>query len=105
MYSAAVPATVLITGVSRRQGIGAALAARWRSDGLTVLTSGWTPYDRRYHAGIDEQAASDFQYDLGDSDAARALTAAATRRAGELDALVIAHACDSRSPVVVRDGS
>lgn len=103
VYSAAVPATVLITGVSRRQGIGAAVAARLRSDGLTVLTSGWTPYDRRYHAGIDDQAASDFQYDLGNSDAAGALIAAAAQRAGELDALVIAHACDSGGGVLDAD--
>lgn len=45
----------LVTGVSRTRGIAAAVAERLRSDGFTVVTAGWTPYDTTYHSGIDEQ--------------------------------------------------
>jgi len=71
----------LVTGVSRTRGIAAAVAARLRTDGFTVVTSGWTPYDHEHHADIAEQVPGDLQYDLGDAVAAQQLLEAAERKA------------------------
>jgi 3-oxoacyl-[acyl-carrier protein] reductase len=84
----------LITGVSRRRGIAAAVAERLRSDGLSVATAGWTPYDTENHAGIDEQTEIDLQFDLGDPTAPANLITAAEGAVGPLSALVIAHTYD-----------
>jgi 3-oxoacyl-[acyl-carrier protein] reductase len=40
---------VLVTGVGRREGLGAAIALRLAEDGWDVATSHWTPYDERVH--------------------------------------------------------
>jgi 3-oxoacyl-[acyl-carrier protein] reductase len=85
---------VLVTGVSRRRGIAAAVVERLRSDGLNVITAGWSRYDAEHHPGIDEQTETDFQYELGDPSAPRHLVEAAEQRAGPLSALVIAHTYD-----------
>jgi 3-oxoacyl-[acyl-carrier protein] reductase len=84
----------LVTGVSRRRGIAAAVAERLRSDGLSVVTAGWTPYDIENHAGIDEQTEIDLQFDLGDPAAPLKLIDAAEVAVGPLSALVIAHTYD-----------
>jgi 3-oxoacyl-[acyl-carrier protein] reductase len=86
---------VLVTGVSRRRGIAAAVAERLRRDGVTVVTAGWAPYDRENHPGIDEQVESDVQCDLSDALAPTRLLDVAERTAGPLSALVIAHTFDS----------
>lgn len=86
--------TALVTGVSRTRGIAAAVAQRLRSDGLDVVTAGWTPYDAVTHAGIDEQTETDLQFDLGEPSAPLQLLEAAETRAGSITALVIAHTCD-----------
>jgi 3-oxoacyl-[acyl-carrier protein] reductase len=88
-------AVVLVTGVSRARGIAAAVARRLRADDFTVVTAGWTPYDSEHHQGIDEQVASDLQFDLAQPDAPAALLAAAEDRAGPVGALVLAHAFDA----------
>jgi 3-oxoacyl-[acyl-carrier protein] reductase len=88
-----VPAA-LVTGVSRRRGIAAAVAQRLRDDGMDVVTTGWTPYDAVIHPGIDEQTETDLQFDLGDVSAPAQLVAAAQQKAGPLTALVVAHTCD-----------
>lgn len=88
-------ATALITGVSRRRGIAAAVADRLRSDGLSVVTAGWTPYDAENHPGIDEQTKTDFQCDLSDPSEPMRLLDAAEKKAGLLSALVIAHTYDA----------
>lgn len=84
-------AAALITGVSRRRGIAAAVADRLRTDGWTVVTAGWTPYDSENQTELDEQAQTDFQCDLGDASEAMRLIAAAENKAGPLSALVLAH--------------
>jgi 3-oxoacyl-[acyl-carrier protein] reductase len=85
----------LITGVSRKRGIAAAVAQRLRGEGWNVVTTGWTPYDLENHPGIDEQTSSDLQSDLGDPSEPMRLLDAAQRQAGALSALVIAHTYDS----------
>jgi 3-oxoacyl-[acyl-carrier protein] reductase len=40
---------VLVTGVGRPTGLGAAIAVRLAEDGWDVATSHWTPYDERVH--------------------------------------------------------
>jgi len=86
---------VLVTGVSRARGIAAAVARRLRADGFTVVSTGWTPYDSEHHQNIDEQVASDLQFDLAQPDAPAQLLAAAEHRAGPINALVLVHAFDS----------
>lgn len=86
--------TALITGVSRRSGIAAAIAQRLRSDGAEVVTTGWSPYDEVTHAGRSEQTESDLQFDLGDPSAPAQLLEAAENSVGLITALVVAHTCD-----------
>jgi 3-oxoacyl-[acyl-carrier protein] reductase len=90
----------LVTGVSRTRGIAAAVAARLREDGFTVVTCGWTPYDDEHHAAIAEQVTVDLQFDLGDPRAPAELLGAAEREAGPISALVLAHAHDSGGGVL-----
>jgi 3-oxoacyl-[acyl-carrier protein] reductase len=84
----------LITGVSRRRGIAAAVVRRLRSDGWSVVAAGWSPYDTENHPGVDEQTETDFQCDLGDSSEPQRLLDAAEKKVGLLSALVIAHTYD-----------
>jgi 3-oxoacyl-[acyl-carrier protein] reductase len=92
--------TALITGVSRRRGIAAAVAQRLRGDGFTVVTAGWTPYDEAIHAGRAEQTETDLQFDLGEPAAATQLLEAAQEMAGPITALVIAHTYDAEVGVL-----
>jgi 3-oxoacyl-[acyl-carrier protein] reductase len=85
----------LITGVSRKRGIAAAVAARLRSDGWSVVTTGWTAYDIENHPGIDEQGGTDLQCDLGNPSEPMRLIDAAVAKAGPLSAVVIAHTYDA----------
>lgn len=88
-------AVALVTGVSRRRGIAAAVASRLRSDGFTVVTAGWTPYDHEHLPDTAAQVQVDLQYDLGEPVAPRQLLEAAEMAAGPVSALVLAHAHDS----------
>ena len=47
----------LITGVSRRIGIGAAIAIRLAQDGWNIATTGWRPYDQQAPWGSDADDA------------------------------------------------
>jgi 3-oxoacyl-[acyl-carrier protein] reductase len=98
----------LITGVGRRRGIGAGLAAGLAADGWDLVLSFWRPYDDRLgleHRPDDpDRLAAELRRlghrvelvpaDLEDPTAAEALVPAAADRLGPLDALVMSH-CES----------
>jgi 3-oxoacyl-[acyl-carrier protein] reductase len=99
----------LVTGVSRRQGIGFAIARRLLLDGASVFVSGWEPHDAEMPWGADaagpdavagELDPGDGRFvaapvDLEDPDGPRRLVDAAVERFGTLDVLVANHARSS----------
>ncbi|WP_433869323.1 SDR family oxidoreductase [Saccharopolyspora sp. CA-218241] len=99
--------TALVTGVSRRQGIGYALARRLAAYGASVFAHHHRPHDLDQPWGGDdldavragvreqlgpEQRLADAAADLADPDAPRALVEAAVAEFGHLDVLVCNHA-------------
>lgn len=93
----------LVTGVSRRVGIGAAVARRLTAGGHRTLLTGLPGYDAEQPYGGDpdgipallEELGGNASYlpaDLTDPDAPDALAAEAVRRYGRLDTLVAVHA-------------
>ena len=100
--------TALITGVGRRRGIGAGLAAGLAADGWDLVLSSWPPYDERLgltagpndpqalaeelrNAGVQVELAP---VDLADPVGPQTLIDTAVARVGPLDALVMSH-CES----------
>lgn len=100
---------VVVTGASRRVGIGAALARRAAADGAAVLVHSWEPHDAEQPWGADEGGAAALvdelrrggaraehvAGDLADPSAPHALLAAAREALGHVDALVANHARSS----------
>lgn len=99
--------TTLVTGVSRRRGIGFAIARRLLTeDGARVFAHSYSPYDATEPWGADPDGVEGVlaglggqgdrlahrQADLGDPDAPARLVRAAVERFGTLDALVVNHA-------------
>ncbi len=99
----------LVTGVSRRQGIGAGLTRRLLADGASVLASGWEPHDAEMPWGADSGGASALLEDLGGvgrslhyraadlerPEAPAELVDAAIDRFGKIDVVVANHARSS----------
>ncbi len=94
-----------VTGVSRRVGIGYAIAARLRDLGAGVVIAGYAPHDASQPWGADEAGVEGIAAELGvtgvegdfaDPDAPRACVAAAEADLGHVDILVANHAmsCD-----------
>ena len=81
----------LVTGVSRRIGIGYAIAERLRADGATVFTHGWTAHDAAQDWGADDLVA-EIEADFAKPDAPARVVAAARAKRGPLDTLVVNHA-------------
>ena len=91
----------LVTGVSRRAGIGFAIVRRLQEAGATVFVQGWTPHDAGQAwgaepggtAGIaDELGVGHIEADFADADAPARVIAAARAALGQLDILVVNHA-------------
>jgi 3-oxoacyl-[acyl-carrier protein] reductase len=89
--------TALVTGVSRRAGIGCAVAERLRRLGATVYASGWPAHDAEMPWGADDD---DLGFEVDDRDledpaAPAALIDAAVDTLGSLDIVVAVHARSS----------
>ena len=97
---------MLITGVSRAGGIGAALARRFAADGARLFLTGWAPHDAEQPYGEDpgggESVARELPgaafaaVDLADPDAPRQVLEAARAALGRVDVLVANHARSAR---------
>ncbi len=99
----------LVTGVSRRAGIGFAIAQRLLADGARVLIQSWTAHDAEQPWGADPGApqtivqalgaGSDrlahLEADLAEPEAPARLIAATAEQFGALDVLVVNHARSS----------
>ena len=100
----------LVTGVSRRAGIGFAIARRLLSLGADVFVQSWTPHDVAQPWGADpagmEAVISELaalggrvehaEADFADTDAPAAVLAAARAAFGQVDILVVNHARSGR---------
>jgi 3-oxoacyl-[acyl-carrier protein] reductase len=102
-----MPRTTLVTGVSRRRGIGFAIAQRLlRDDGARVFAHSYAPYDATQPCGADPDGINAVltalggesdrlahaEADLADPSAPERLVCHAIERLGTLDALVVNHA-------------
>jgi len=99
----------LVTGVSRRRGIGFAIAARLLADGASVFAQSWTAHDAGQPWGADPAGShgvlealggpgerlAHAEYDLARSEAPGELVAEAAGALGGLDTLVVNHARSS----------
>lgn len=111
---------VVLTGVSRRVGIGFTLARDLASAGADVLTVGWRPHDTEQPWGADEDSNTGAalraglgaaagtivheEVDLTAPGAPEQVVDGAVRRFGGVDALVAAHAL-SPAPEVSEFGT
>jgi 3-oxoacyl-[acyl-carrier protein] reductase len=91
----------LVTGVSRRAGIGFAIVRRLQEAGATVFVHGWAPHDATQAWGADpggtegvagELGVEHLEADFADPDAPAHVVAAACAAVGPLDILVVNHA-------------
>lgn len=94
----------LVTGVSRRAGIGRAVADRLVGLGAHVVATGWTPHDAEMAWGADVDAPAPVGYELDERDledphAPGALVDEVFERHGQLDIVVAAHARSSTQPL------
>ena len=99
----------LVTGVSRRIAIGAAVARRLAADGAAVAVASWSPHDAEQPWGADPGGpesvvaeitaaggrAVHIAADLAEPDAPHRLVAAARTAFGHVDVLVANHARSS----------
>ena len=101
------PPVAVVTGVSRRIGIGAAVARRLAAAGVDLFLHSWAPHDDEQPWGgdpggidalieeLDGVQVDHLAADFADPDAPRAVIRAATDRFGAVDILVANHARSS----------
>ena len=82
----------LVTGVSRRAGIGYAIAQRLEQAGARIFTQGWSPHDAAQPWGADETLTPSIEADFAEADAPARVVKAARDALGPLDVLVVNHA-------------
>ena len=91
----------LVTGVSRRAGIGFAIVRRLQEAGATVFVQGWTPHDAEQAWGAEpggtagvagELGVEHVEADFADADVPARVIAASRAALGPLDILVVNHA-------------
>lgn len=99
----------LVTGVSRRAGIGFAIARRLLADGASVCCHSWSPHDAEQPWGADplgaagviralaapEERVDHAALDLAEAANAERLVSRAVARFGHVDVLVANHARSS----------
>jgi 3-oxoacyl-[acyl-carrier protein] reductase len=99
----------LVTGVSRRRGIGFAVARRLLADGAYVVIHSWTAHDAEQPWGADPDGVAavleelggigprldHVEADLADPASPAAVVAHAVRSFGAIDVLVVNHARSS----------
>ncbi|MEH0934944.1 SDR family oxidoreductase [Micromonospora psammae] len=106
----------LVTGVSRRVGIGAAVARAVVADGHRALLTGLPAYDDAQPYGGDPDGVPALLAELGDTAgylpadlldpaAPAELVAEAVRRHGRLDAVVAVHAYSTHTPLGALDAA
>ena len=107
------PGAVIVSGASRRIGIGAEIVRVLADAGWRVFTTWWTPYDESMPWGSDDTevdellsatGAAGIQADMGDPGAARAVFAAAEAAVGPIRALVNVHTYDPGGGIRDIDG-
>jgi 3-oxoacyl-[acyl-carrier protein] reductase len=95
----------IVTGVSRRIGIGHAIVRRLQEAGADVFIQGWSPHDAGQPSGAEPGGTELVARDLGvpfaemnfsDPAAPAHLVAAAREALGTLDVLVVNHARSGR---------
>jgi 3-oxoacyl-[acyl-carrier protein] reductase len=84
--------SALVTGVSRRAGIGFAIVRRLEEAGVQVFTQGWTPHDAAQPWGADDTLTPSIEADFAEPDAPARVVGAARDALGPLDVLVVNHA-------------
>ncbi len=103
--TAAARRVALVTGVSRRQGIGFAVARRLLADGLHVVIGSWSPHDAEQPWGADADGVAGVlealggigprlvhvEADLADPAAPARVVAHAVQAFGAIDVLVANH--------------
>jgi 3-oxoacyl-[acyl-carrier protein] reductase len=92
----------VVTGVSRRAGIGFAIVRRLVEEGARVFAQGWTPHDLAQPWGGEADSAEALRVlgetvryaeaDFADPDAPRAIVTAARAAFAHLDLLIVNHA-------------
>jgi 3-oxoacyl-[acyl-carrier protein] reductase len=82
----------LVTGVSRRAGIGHAISRRLAALGADVFRHHYAPHDREQPWGADPAGPSGLELDLAAPDAPERLMTAAVAAHGHVDILVCNHA-------------
>ena len=91
----AIAPVALVTGASRRIGIGAAVARRLAADGWSVATAGWRAYDERMPWGSQpDDPGLVIEADLADAEVPERILERVVAELGAPTALVMCH-CES----------